>query len=335
MSLGAYVKVPTSLVEHLWLLTPAETALCLVVLRRGSRNGAFVPVTISESNWAKWTGLSGRQRDYAIAGLRDKGLTMQGRGDKALFSFDLNAFKSFAASAVPAKAQARTKGRAKGVPVPAGTIVHEDCRKNGCQMLCGSEEQSCTPLVRMPPRSVPTLVAVPVADIARSVGGESRAEFERDRMGQSGDTATLVSAPRGKRVDYGLLFPDTLALLRSVWPLVGSDFMARLVGNCLLSVEREQLTDDVLSRAVKFAHEARSHNQKSEGLFLVTVPPFVKRLVAAVVPIRAYSCSVCWDEKTTIVEDGRDEFGAILSKVPCSSCCGGGSAALVASNCSS
>lgn len=307
MSFGAYVKVPTSLVEHLWLLTPAETAMCLVVLRRGSRNGEFIPVSVTESNWQKWTGLSARQREYAIAGLREKGLKMEGRGDKAVFSFDLAAFRAYASAAVPAEAEVRTKGRARGVAVPAGTVVHEDCKKNGCQMLCGSAEQSCKPVLQMPVRK-PAAAAESMALGAAVVGG-------------NGVYADLRKTRAPRRPGFRL----TLAVLRELgFALAGDEFISRLVAACegfKRAGRSVDFDDELLSRAVRLAYEQRRHMQKSEGLFLVTVPPLLIALSdQAAARSVAYSCGQCGDTGMVIVEDGRDEFGAVLKQVPCVSC---------------
>jgi hypothetical protein len=327
MSLGSYVKVPAALVEHLWLLTPAEIALSLVVLRRGSRAGAFIPVTISESNWIKWTGLGARQREYAIAGLREKGLSVNGHGDTALFSFDLHVFRSFAASAVRSAAVVRTKGRKKGVPVPAGTIVHEDCKQHGCQMLCGSTPQSAC--IQLPSPMAASSVPVPPYDADSVAAASAPAPVDLKRRKSSGLVSTeqsLVSKPVGRRM-HGVdtaaagLYPVTLRALHQLgFSLCGHEFIVRLVDSCRVKggALPDGCTDELLARAVGLAYEARRRYQKSEGLFLVTVAPVVLSLLKGSAAPAAYTCSECGDLGTVIQENGHDEFGAILLKVPCS-----------------
>lgn len=277
MSLGAYVKVPTSVVEHLWLLTPAETALTLMVLRRGSRAGSFVPVSISDENWQKWTGLSPRQREYAIAGLRQKGLSMEGRGDRAKFTFDVSAFQAFAKSAAPAEVEVRTKGRAKGVTVPAGTIVHEDCKRNGCQMLCGTPEQSCTPSA---------VVSLPVI-VPASPKSPERGETVAGGNGYYVDLKPrhdLVSQPRRKNgksreaeTDLALMdrFSATVQTFHRLGFVgVGGSFVRALLDRC------GNVDDAILASAVERAYELKRGRQQGEGLFLLTVPPLVKAVPA-------------------------------------------------------
>ncbi len=90
--------VPNSLVENLALLTHAETAFMLIVLRRGGRAEGCV---ISDRNWQAWTGLKARAKEYAIKGLKEKGLRVLGRGDKAVYSVALSQWHNFVLRATP------------------------------------------------------------------------------------------------------------------------------------------------------------------------------------------------------------------------------------------
>lgn len=270
-SLGGYVKVPTFVVEHLRLLTPAETALTLIVLRRGSRSHGFVPVQITDSNWQTWTGLSPRQKEYAIAGLREKGLSMAGRGDKAKFSFDAMAFHEFTQRAAVdgAESEVRTKGRAKGVTVPAGTVVHEDCRSKGCQMLCGGPEQSCTPVTVALPSAA--AAAVPAASLRQPEPLQIGAPV----VGGNG-VYTDLKKPRAVRPGA---YPQTLKRLADLgFSTAGKPFVRSLVAAC----GDGAVSDEVLAVAVGMAYAAKRDAQKREGLFLHTVPPLIAAAAAEV-----------------------------------------------------
>lgn len=128
-----YCYVPNSLVENMIFFTRAELALALTVLRRSNSIGGD-PVTVSDSNWREWTGLSPRQKEYAVAGLAKKGLWVEGRGDKAKYSWQYEMFESYARQTAHDQ-QTKTDGRkANAVPAKKGAMVHADCAE-GCAML--------------------------------------------------------------------------------------------------------------------------------------------------------------------------------------------------------
>jgi hypothetical protein len=68
----------------------------------------------------------------------------------------------------------------------------------------------------------------------------------------------------------GQVWAKTLAALASVFPLAGLAFLVRLVA-CVRALFPD-VQDDELARAVTFAWEGKRSIQKSEGLFLTTVP---------------------------------------------------------------
>ena len=61
-----FFQLPNSIAENLWMLTPAEKDVVIIIHRRGQGK------TISDSHWEKWTGKKARIKDNAIQGLRDK-----------------------------------------------------------------------------------------------------------------------------------------------------------------------------------------------------------------------------------------------------------------------
>jgi len=141
---GQFFYVPNSLTENQMFLTHAELAMALIVLRRSHSNkGGAVPV--SDENWKNWTGLSIRQKKYAVAGLEKKGLRIEGRGDRARYAWQFDMWESYARQTA-IEQRAKTEGR-KPAPVPAkkGAMVHPECAA-GCAML----QQTPAKLVLLP-----------------------------------------------------------------------------------------------------------------------------------------------------------------------------------------
>lgn len=144
-----FARIPYYFIEHLAAFTPAERAFVLVLFRRGSskanpfldRQGNLiegVTHTISDQTWIDWTGLSPRQKQYAIDGLIEKGLEVSGRGDDRRYSFSPEKVRSYVSGwrDTAAGEKPRTKGRSIAVTAEPGMKVHPDCSATGCQRLC-------------------------------------------------------------------------------------------------------------------------------------------------------------------------------------------------------
>lgn len=230
---AGYAVIPNSLIENQVNLTRAELALALIVLRRG---GASDPITVSDRNWESWTGLSPRNKEYAISGLKAKGLEVKGRGDQARFTWARNTWEHYVKHTERSKP--RTAGRAvQSVPAKAGARVHPSCRDTGCAML------SCNP----PAPGPAGLSLVPATAIAQPV-------------------AQVVAAA----------WSQTLEAVRQFFPLVGVAFLVRLVA--MVRALFLDIQDQELAAAVKYAYFQKSSFQKSEGLFLFTVPEAIAAL---------------------------------------------------------
>ena len=261
-----WVRVPSSLIENQAVFTRAEMALALIVLRRagGSDN---VAVSISDENWTSWTGLGARLKEYAVAGLKQKCLQVSGRGDGARYSFAQSKWNTFVRHA--GRSRPRTVGRKAGVTAKPGAKVHPECRERGCAMLQGA---SGCELIEFPN-------AQPVA--------QSGGELGDDHLGvpptyqgietPSGSTSAVQPVARSDPFP-GSETPWPLALqeLRKYFPLVEPGFVQKLAA----SVQREfkTVTDAELAQAVAVAHAYKHHYQKSEGLFLATVPSALRLL---------------------------------------------------------
>lgn len=184
---AGYAVIPNSIIENQVNLTRAELALALIVLRRG---GASDPITVSDRNWESWTGLSPRNKEYAISGLKAKGLEVDGRGDQARFKWTRNTWENYVRHAERSKPH--TAGRVQSVPAKAGSRVHPSCRDTGCAML------SCSPPATR--ENGTGLSLVPATAIAQPV-------------------AQVVAAA----------WAQTLEAVRNFFPLVNVAFLVRLV----------------------------------------------------------------------------------------------------------
>jgi hypothetical protein len=233
---AGYAVIPNSLIENQVNLTRAELALALIVLRRG---GASDPITVSDRNWESWTGLSARNKEYAISGLKAKGLEVDGRGDQARFRWARSTWEHYVRHAERTKP--RTAGRAvQSVAAKAGARVHPSCRDTGCAML------SCTP----------------------------PAARENSGTGLSLVPATAIAQPVAQVVTAA--WAQTLEAVRRFFPLVNVAFLVRLVA--MVRALFLDIQDHELAAAVNYAYFQKAGFQKSEGLFLFTVPEAIAAL---------------------------------------------------------
>jgi len=246
-----YAEIPNSLIENQALLTRAELALALIVLRRGNR-------PVSDANWQAWTGLKPRMKEAAAAGLRAKCLKIDGRGDSAQYAFDFQTWESFVKTSDRAE-KPRTVGRA--VDPKPGAKIHQACRDNGCQMLCDASQKCETPAF-----ATPNAQRVAQIDKAPSFATPSPKSTVKSE-------SPSIATPNAQRVARNVAesdFPLTMASVREAYPLVGVDFLGRLVER--VSGPHGVVTDAELCKAVGMAWAANHRKQKSEGLFLLTVP---------------------------------------------------------------
>jgi len=140
-----YFQVPNSVAENQALLTPAEKAMLLIILRRGHA------ATCSDDHWKAWTGLDPKMKRHAINGLKaGKGLRQYGRGDRARFSFDRSAWDGWVRTR-PRHEKARTAGRSKSVTAKPGQQIHPECRERGCQRMCETESEAKADVIQISP----------------------------------------------------------------------------------------------------------------------------------------------------------------------------------------
>lgn len=273
-----FVPIPNSLIENQAILTHAELRLTLLVLRRG---GASEAVTVSDRNWQSWTGLSPRLKEYAIAGLKVKCLKIIGRGETAKYSFNPQAWESFVHSHPGGGEHSRphTAGR-KAVQAKPKQKIHPECRARGCALLCPDEKPESPLLLSQ--------IAQPVAQPGTSGGGNERNFSEVNGSPKKGvqkeqnSGSASVPSPNAQPVAQAVSdgpssaagFVETLKAVRSYFPLVGLLFLARLVAT--VRALYADISDGELARAVRAAY--RGSSQKTEGLFLQTVPDAIAGL---------------------------------------------------------
>jgi hypothetical protein len=142
-----FFQLPNSIAENLWLLTPAEKDVVIIIHRftpmRKNQDGSWSAqgsCAISDEHWENWTGKKARIKDAAIRGLKDKGLKVSGEGKAAAYSFDRTGWEGWISSH-HVREKARTAGRQKSAAVPAkpDMQVHPECRARGCGRLCEDE----------------------------------------------------------------------------------------------------------------------------------------------------------------------------------------------------
>lgn len=239
-------EAPRSLIENASLFTHAELLLALMIHRIPADQNS--PASISDSTWQKWTGLKPRMKEMAIKGLQTKGLEIRGRGAKARFYWDEQRWTNYIREHSPLE-KARTEGRKKSVPAKAGMQIHPDCALKGCQHLC--DTQACEPakVVSIRPQNEPKN-AQPVAQTACN----PQILKNRERKGE----------------DWSL----SLSTLQNFFPATDSTFLQKLLTAARNRVA--QFTDEQLSQAIRAARHPR---QRSEGLFLQTVPGALQAVI--------------------------------------------------------
>ena len=247
-----FFQLPKSFAKNQAALIPAERAVALVILSEtrdernvNSMNGA-TRLPISDNQWQEWTGYAPRQVEYAIKGLKEKGLQVAGRGETAKYSWDWTrwneTFKNREGLKSPNADPKRKEREAK-----PGAKVHEECHDHGCAMLragqCPGDAASSTTEV-----------------------GSKR---------PSGLFVTTITQSTAQTVEQAAekAWAMTMAALCSFFPLIGAAFLMRL-----LQVVRgvfPSITDSELAEAVQAAFVPEQFSAK---LFLLSVPNTIARI---------------------------------------------------------
>lgn len=272
------------------MFTHSELAFLLVMFRR---NGGAETV-ISDRNWENWTGLKDRQKHYAIAGLKTKGLEFDGKGDTAVYRFAWKKFDEFLRHAKPEDLRPKTAGRA--VSAPPQFKVHEECAEKGCAKLCEGCD-GVQPVAQPAPLFRPSKGGGSVQPVAQTTPcskfkkGKTRRGFDTVFCKECGRTkdahvqrvAQTNGMDAASSVQRVAQFPVSFAWLSERFSTVGIDFVWSLAH----SVE-PPCDDAELHAALQKAYEAKRKVQTQEGLFTLTVPPVIAkmRLAAREKPVR-------------------------------------------------
>lgn len=246
---NGWTAVPNSFIENQAAMIPAERALALAIFRRTSKvlpNGrlSFDNAPISDRTWESWTGLAPRQREYAIKGLRERGLLLDGRGDSAKFSWDLSCWnESLKRIQVLESPNPKPKERA----VQPGAKIHEECHTNGCAMLrqCQGAQDG--------PKSISPMLVMPVA--------QCTAQIEKQ------------PAPKHSQNDTEKNWPKTLTVMRNQSLTLGVSLLIRLLA--IIQAMFGKVADDVLSHAVAVAFKDRGDAILSKHALLLRIVPEV------------------------------------------------------------
>jgi hypothetical protein len=264
-----YFTVPNSFIENSALLTDAEIRLALVMLRRPNQ-------TISDHNWGAWTGLSARLKEYAIRGLKEKGvIDMRGRGERALYQFQPDEWIKYARHA-DRTIRPKTAGARKSVEPKAGARIHPECRERGCQLLRQTTGETGLSGLDATQIAQPVAQTENLDSIGRRCSGavtDSAAAAAETRPEQLITLiAPLIAQPVARSAEaIEKTWEKTLAAIHQcgfAWVWVA--FLLKLVA--AVRALWPQATDDQVAAAVAIAFAAKRGRQYSEALFLCTVP---------------------------------------------------------------
>ncbi len=250
---GKFFLVPHSFAEHQAALIPAERALALIVLRRAVNDDNKTDMNgtadVPDSIWESWTGYAPRQKEYAIKGLKEKGLDVTGRGDKAQYSWDWTRWNQAYRNPIQSpNADPKRKER----EAKAGAKVHEECHDHGCAMLRAG--------------NCPGDAAQSTAEVA--AGSKRTSGLFLTQVAQC--TAQTVGEATEK------VWAATMAALCSFFPMIGLLFLQRLLK--IVLGHFPDVTDAELAQAVRIAFVPK--RQEGEGLFLWRVPPAIRLMRA-------------------------------------------------------
>lgn len=246
-SSNGFFQVPHSFAENQAALIPAERALALIILRRAENGKGNTDMNgtakgISAETWERWTGLAPRQLDYAIKGLKEKGLVMSGRGSSATYRWDWNEWNR-AIQNRERIVSPNTDPKRKEREAKAGQKVHEECHDHGCAMLrageCPGDSAQSTAVTAKGPKSKTLVMPTPIPQY-------------------TAQTPELVAEKQ---------WSSAFAAMLSFFPMVTVAFLVRLVA--IARALFPNVTDAELAQAVNLAYRP---GQTSAGLFLRTIP---------------------------------------------------------------
>lgn len=252
------------IVENQGVFTDAEFRLATIIVKSGGHREGVV---VSDRTWKSWTRRSGRCLEIALRGLKEKGISVEGKGDRARFRFNPVAFETFIRKTQPEKP--RVQQKRKPILAKPGMEIHPDCQ-TGCQRLC-DQSKKCTVVAIDSAPKVSGTVPEPEQlgsqrnenSAPRHPGADLRTDPLPSRNSQPSERAGSRSAQQPN-------WPLTLATMRSHFLTAGESFLTDLLKKLPADV-----SDAELAQVLKIT---RKPHQKSEMLWLKTVPDALKNL---------------------------------------------------------
>lgn len=239
---GRWTKVPDSFIENQALLIPAERAVALAIFKRaGDLN---TTTKVSSITFERWTGLQPRQIDYALKGLQQKGLVVNGRGTNAEFSWDWTRWNA----ALKTRENFQSPNpKPKERTAEPNAKIHEECHANGCTMLrqCHREQQENT--------KISPLFVIPVAHCT--------AQSEKQAPQKTTETDTEKA------------WPKTLSVMRAQSLTLGVSMLIRVLA--VIQAMFGKVADGVLSHAVAVAFKDRGKALEGNFPLLLKIVPEV------------------------------------------------------------
>lgn len=191
--------IPISLARNNSMLTPADIRLSLMVF-------ANPDAPITDEEWTESSGLDPRMKAMAIKGLREKGLSVEGKGNGAKYHFDTSVWEAWWRSR-PRSEKARTTGRAPTVKAKPGMKVHPDCQDQ-CQRLCEPAKSEVI--------SISSAAAAPTDLITTHLGNKIPAEHAEE-IGKALKKAhhRIAAADNPKSLERHIIKTALLALTKT------------------------------------------------------------------------------------------------------------------------
>lgn len=248
------------IVENQGVFTDAEFRLATIIVKSGGHREGVI---VSDRTWKSWTRRSGRCLEIALRGLKEKGISVEGKGDRARFRFNPAAFETFIRKTQPEKP--RVQQKRKPILAKPGMEIHPDCQ-SGCQRLC-DQDKKCAVVAIDSASKVSGTVSEPEQVGSQLRQGETGADPRTDPL------PSRKAQPSGRAGSRSAQEPNwrlTLETMRSHFLTAGESFL-----DDLLKKLPADVSDSELAQVLRITLKP---HQKSEMLWMKTVPDALKNI---------------------------------------------------------